>query len=211
MRVWLSVFAVWLLGALTLAHAQEEAPYKAGVHYVVLPTPAPTQEPDKIEVVELFWYGCGHCYTFEPIIQDWKKQLPEDVHFRPVPAMFGGTWNTHGQLFYTLESLNKLDETHSAVFQAIHNQGNRLADEAAMIKLLEPYGISSDTFKRAWSSFGVRSKMEQASRLARSYRATGVPVLVVNGKYRIEGGMVGGFDEMLKVAEFLVDQERQAL
>lgn len=209
MRNWLCIALLWLTGSLALAHAQA-APYQAGKHYVALPAPASTQEPDKIEVAELFWYGCGHCFTLEPLIQSWKKTLPEDVHFRQVPALFGNVWNLHGQMFYTLESLGKLEEVHPAIFQAIHNQNNRLDNEKAMLEFVAPYGIEADEFKRAWGSFGVRSKMDQANRLARAYRATGVPTLIINGKYRIEGGMVGGFEEMLKVAEFLVEQERQA-
>src|SRR5690606_15384927 len=105
-------------------------------------------------------------------------------------------WNLHGQMFYTLESLGKLEEVHPAIFQAIHNQNNRLDNEKAMLEFVAPYGIEADEFKRAWGSFGVRSKMDQANRLARAYRATGVPTLIINGKYRIEGGMVGGFEEM---------------
>lgn len=209
MRVMMTAVLVWLMGSFAVLHA-EETTYQAGVHYVELPAPAPTQDPNKIEVAELFWYGCGHCFQFEPIINSWKQDLPEDVHFRDVPAMFGGTWNTHAQLFYTVESLGKLDETHAVIFSAIHNDNNRLADEKAMIKLLADYDISEEQFTKAWNSFGVRSKLDQATRLARSYRATGVPTLIVNGKYRIEGSMVGGFDEMLKVADYLVEQERQA-
>lgn len=210
MRLLMTAGLLWLLGSFALLQAQE-ADYKAGEHYIVLPAPAPTADPDKIEVAELFWYGCGHCFEFDPIISEWKATLADDVNFRDVPAMFGGTWNTHAQLFYTVESLGKLEETHSAIFTAIHRQNNRLADEAAMIKLLSDYGVSEEEFKKAWGSFGVRSKMDQATRLAKAYRATGVPTLIVNGKYRIEGAMVGGFDEMLKVADFLVEQERKAL
>ena len=210
MRVLMTAGLLWLLGSFALLQAQE-VEYKAGEHYVVLPAPAPTADPEKVEVAELFWYGCGHCFQFDPIISEWKGTLADDVNFREVPAMFGGAWNTHAQLFYTVESLGKLEETHSAIFAAIHQQNNRLADEDAMIELLADYDISEEEFKKAWGSFGVRSKMEQATRLAKAYRATGVPTLIVNGKYRIEGAMVGGFDQMLKVAEFLVEQERQAL
>ena len=209
MRALFSVALIWLLGSFALAQAQE-APYQAGVHYVVLPTPAATADPDKIEVAELFWYGCPHCYTLNPMVTEWSKTLPEDVVFRPVPAMFGGAWNTHGQLFYTLDSLGKLEETHDAVFNAIHKQNNRLADEDAMIDFLEAYGISEDEFSKAWSSFGVKSRIDQATRLARSYRATGVPCLIINGKYRIEGQMAGSYENMLKIAEYLIEQERQA-
>ncbi len=209
MRALLTVGLIWLLGSFGMVQA-EDAPYQAGVHYVVLPTPAPTLDPDKIEVSELFWYGCPHCFAFQPTIHEWSKTLPEDVNFRPVPAMFGGEWNTHGQLFYTLESLGKLDEAHDAVFNAIHKQNNKLRDQDAMVELLEPYGISEEDFVKAWDSFGVKSKMNQAEQLARAYRASGVPCLIVNGKYRIEGKMAGSFENMLKIAEYLVEQERQA-
>lgn len=207
MRKVLMMGLIWLLGGLALAHAQGRN-YQAGVDYIELPSAAPTQEPDKIEVAELFWYGCGHCFSFEPIISDWRKTLPEDVNFRPVPAFFGGLWDTHGQLFYTLESLDQLDETHSAIFQAIHNQKNRLADEKAMIKLVTQYGVDEDEFRKTWASPGVKLKMTQAKRLAKAYRASGVPTLIVNGKYRIEGSMAGSFEEMLNIAEYLIDQER---
>lgn len=209
MRAFFSVALIWLLGSFALAQAQETT-YQEGVHYVVLPTPAPTQDPDKIEVAELFWYGCSHCYAFQPTIDAWSKTLPEDVNFRPVPAMFGGAWNTHGQLFYTLDSLGKLEETHNAVFNAIHREKNPLQNTEAMAEFLAPYGVSNEEFERAWSSFGVKSRVDQAGRLARDYRATGVPCLIVNGKYRIEGKMAGTFENMLKIAEYLVEQERQA-
>lgn len=209
MRAWISIALVWLVGSFALAQAQE-APYKAGVHYVELSSPATTQDAEKVEVAELFWYGCGHCFSLEPVISEWKKTLPEYAYFRPVPAFFGGVWNTHGQLYYTLESLNKLDETHQAVFQAIHNEKKRLATQDEMAGFLETYGIEEKQFKRAWSSMGVRAKMAQAERLSKAYRATGVPTLVINGKYRVEAAMAGGFEEMLKVAEYLVEQERQS-
>ena len=208
MRTLMSVVLLWIVAGLAMAQAQQ-APYKEGVHYVKLAAPATTQDADKTEVAELFWYGCGHCFSLEPIISEWKKTLPQDAYFRPVPAFFGGVWNTHGQLYYTLESMNKLEDTHQAVFQAIHNEKKRLATQEEIIEFLEPYGIDEKAFERAWSSMGVRAKMAQAERLSKAYRATGVPTLVVNGKYRIEAAMVGGFEEMLKVAEYLVEQERQ--
>lgn len=206
MRTLFTIGLVWMLGSLSLAQAQS-AQYQAGVHYVELSSTAPTQELDRVEVAELFWYGCGHCFTFEPLINEWKQTLPEHAYFRPVPAFFGGAWDTHGQLFYTLESMNKLEETHTAIFQAIHNQGNRLADVDAMVKLLTQYGVDEDEFRKTWASPGVKLKINQAKRLAKAYRATGVPTLIVNGKYRIEGGMAGSFENMLDIADYLVEQE----
>lgn len=207
MRKLLTIGLVWLLGSLSLAQAQSNQ-YQAGVHYVELPAAAPTLNPDRIEVAELFWYGCGHCFTFEPLISEWKQTLPEDAYFRPVPAFFGGAWDTHGQLFYTLESMDQLDETHTAIFQAMHNQGERLANVDAMVRLLKQYGVDEDEFRKTWASPGVKLKISQAKRLAKAYRASGVPTVIVNGKYRIEGSMAGSFENMLKIADYLVDQER---
>ena len=199
-----------LLLALSVPGLASAAQWKEGTHYERLDTPVATNSQSGVEVAEVFWYGCPHCYTLNPMVTEWSKTLPEDVVFRPVPAMFGGAWNTHGQLFYTLDSLGKLEETHDAVFNAIHKQNNRLEDEDAMIDFLEAYGISEDEFRKAWSSFGVKSRIDQATRLARSYRATGVPCLIINGKYRIEGQMAGSYENMMKIAEYLIEQERQA-
>jgi thiol:disulfide interchange protein DsbA len=214
MRVLMMAGLIWLMGSLTMLQAQEVASpanFKAGEHYVELTTPAPTQDPNKVEVAELFWYGCGHCFEFEPVLDEWKQGLADDVSFRGVPALFRSTWNTHAQLFYTVQSLGKLEETHKAIFNAIHIGKQRLASEAEMIEFLEPYDITEEQFEKAWSSFGVRSKLSEAGRLAKAYRATGVPTLIINGKYRIEGSMVGSFDNMLEVADFLIARERQAL
>ena len=207
MRTLLTIGFVWLLGSLSLVQAQDTQ-YKAGVDYVELPAAAPTQEPDKVEVAELFWYGCGHCFNFDPLISEWKKTLPDYAYFRPVPALFGGSWDIHGQLFYTLESMGKLEDTHSAIFQAIHKQGERLATVDDMVKLLKQYGVDEDEFRKTWDSPGVKLKISQAKRLAQTYRATGVPTLIVNGKYRIEGGMAGSYENMLSIANYLIEQER---
>src|SRR5690606_6107450 len=101
------------------------------------------------------------CFNFEPIIREWKETLPEHAYFRPVPAFFGGSWGTHGQLFYPLESMGKLEETHAAIFQAIHNQGERLADANAMVRLLMQYGVDEAGFRDTGTSPGVQLKMKQ--------------------------------------------------
>src|SRR3954452_895596 len=113
-----ALVAASLFGMAAQANAEEsKAPY------VELTNPVPVAEPGKIEVVELFWYGCPHCYQFEPIINPWVEQLPEDVDFKRIPAMFGGIWNLHGQLFLALESMNVEQSVHDAVFSAYHNEG----------------------------------------------------------------------------------------
>ena len=182
----------------------------AGKNYVELASPVPVAKPGKIEVVELFWYGCPHCYQFESTINPWVEQLPDDVNFRRIPALFGGAWNVHGQLFITLESMQVEQKVHEAVFSAIHKQGKKLASPDEMAEFLASQGVDKDAFLKAYNSFGVKSQMEKAKKLGMAYQISGVPVMVVNGKYRFDLGSAGGAKQALEVADYLIAKERAA-
>ena len=183
---------------------------EAGKQYVELSSPVPVSVPGKIEVVELFWYGCPHCYQFEPTLTPWAEKLPEDVNFVRIPAMFGGLWNVHGQLFITLESMKVEHQVHKAVFDAIHKEGKKLATPEEMAEFLAGQGVDKDAFLKAYNSFAVKGQMEKAKKLAMAYQITGVPTLVVNGKYRFDISSSGGPEQTLKVAEHLIEKERAA-
>ena len=189
--------------------AQAES-FEAGKHYVELSKPVAVSKPDKIEVVEMFWYGCGHCYQFESTINPWIEQLPEDVNFTRVPALFGGPWNVHGQMFITLEALDVEQQVHSDVFDASHKQGKKLATPQEMADFFAGKGIDRETFLKTYNSFGVKSQMEKAKKLAMAYQISGVPVMIVNGKYRFDIGSSGGPQKALEVADYLIDKERAA-
>lgn len=190
--------------------AAQAADYQAGKQYVELSSPVPVSQPGKIEVVELFWYGCPHCYQFEPTLNAWVDTLPDDVNFVRVPAMFGGVWNTHGQMFLALEAMKVDHQVHDAVFAAIHRDGKKLATPEAMAELLAGQGVDSEAFLKSYKSFAVKGQMEKAKKLAMAYQITGVPVLVVNGKYRLDLGSAGGPQQAVAVADFLIDKERAA-
>lgn len=183
---------------------------QAGKQYVELSSPVPVSKPGKIEVVELFWYGCPHCYQFEPTLNAWADKLPEDVNFVRIPAMFGGVWNVHGQLFITLESMGVEHNVHKAVFEAIHKEGKKLSTPDEMAEFLAGQGIDKAAFIKAYNSFGVKSQMEKAKKLAMAYQISGVPTLIVNGKYRFDISSSGGLEQTTQVADFLVDKERAA-
>ncbi|WP_271409984.1 thiol:disulfide interchange protein DsbA/DsbL [Pseudomonas sp. Q1-7] len=183
---------------------------EAGKQYVELSSPVPVSVPGKIEVVELFWYGCPHCYQFEPTLNPWADKLPEDVNFVRIPAMFGGLWNVHGQLFIALESMKVEQKVHKAVFDAIHKEGKKLATPEEMAEFLAAQGVDKDAFLKAYNSFAVKGQMEKAKKLAMAYQITGVPTLVVNGKYRFDISSSGGPEQTLKVAEHLIEKERAA-
>lgn len=181
-----------------------------GRHFVTLSSPVPTAQPEKIEVVELFWYGCPHCYQLEPTINPWAAALPDDVNFVRIPAMFGGIWNVHGQLFFTLEAMNAEAKIHDSIFNALHNSGRKLSTLNDITDFVVSQGVDEALFTKTWSSFSVKSQMEKAKKHALAYQITGVPALVVNGKYRFDIGMAGGLQETVQVAYALIEKERQS-
>lgn len=181
---------------------------QADARYVELPRSAWQEPGDKIEVVELFSYGCGHCYDLEQTIKPWAERLPADVNFVQVPAMFGGLWNVYGQLFLTLQTMNVEPRVHAAVFEAIHHR-QRLSTPEAMAEFLVAEGVDKEQFLGTYHSFTVQAKVKEAIRKTAIYEVSGVPALVVNGQYRFDQS-AGGPHGMLELAEELIAKERTA-
>ena len=197
------------LGALISApsHADD---YVEGEHYDVI-SPAVRASSEKIEVTEFFWYGCGHCYNFEPQLSQWKKSLPEDVELKGSPAIWNRLMEIHAKAFYTAEVLGVLDQVHMPIFQALNVDRKRLASEDELASIFAANGVAKDDFKKAFNSFGVGSQVRQANARARSAKITGTPEMMVAGKYRITTRKAGGQAEMLKIVDFLIEKERAAL
>lgn len=194
-----------LLLLLPLTTTVLAADYRAGRDYDVLLNPVQTDTGDQIEVLELFWYGCPHCYSIEPQVHHWAENAPEDVSFRRMPAVLGKSWLPHAQAYYAAEAMGVLDRVHTALFEAIHVQRRRVNDEAAFAELFEEQGVSAEEFRKVYKSFGVQTKVQQAGVRVRSYRITGVPAIIVNGKYRVKAGQ-----HTFKIVDFLIEKERAA-
>jgi thiol:disulfide interchange protein DsbA len=208
MRHLILSFMLAVGGLFALAAQADEI--QAGKQYVELGKPVAVSQPGKIEVVELFWYGCPHCYQFESTINPWAEKLPEDVNFVRIPALFGGVWNIHGQAFIALEAMKVDPSVHQAIFQAMHRQGKKLGSPQEMADFVATQGVDPEAFLKAYNSFGVKGQVEKARKLAAAYQISGVPVLVVNGKYRFDIGTAGGQERALEVADYLIDKERSA-
>lgn len=183
----------------------------AGREYIELSNPVPVRRPGKIEVVQLFWYGCPHTYHFEPIVKPWKDKLPQEVAFRRVPAMFGGLWDAHGQMFLTLDAMGAEDKVRTAVFDALQNQRKRLTNPEDQAEFLATQDIDKDKYLATCSSFAIKGQVSQAKELTKKYEITGVPTMVVGGKYRGDLGTSGGPEGLLTVVDHLVAKERAAL
>ena len=194
------------------AGTQKRWKYSPETHYTILTTAQGTSSaPDVIEVTEVFWYGCPHCYNFDPYLKKWKANLPEDVHFVRLPVMWNPTNQIHARIFYTAEALGKLDEVHEAIFRAMHRDKQTLATEASIQAFLLDFGISEQEFNDTFRSFAVESKLQRAKNLTQRYRIQSVPLLVTNGKYLTQGSEIKNFDEMLAVTDELIERERQEL
>ena len=187
-----------------------DVPLEAGKTYIELSDAVPVAVPGKIEVVELFWYGCPHCYAFEPVVNPWAEKLPSDVNFVRLPAMFGGPWDAHGQMFLTLEAMGVEHKVHAAVFNAIQKEGKRLIDKDDMADFLATQGVDKAKFLQTFDSFAIKGQIVKAKELAKKYEISGVPTMVVDGKYRFDLGTAGGPEQALNVADQLIAKERAA-
>ena len=168
----------------------------------------PTQTGDKIEVIEVFWYGCPHCYSFEPYLEAWLQDLPADVEFIRIPGVLNQGWIPHAKAYYTAQKLGIVDKTHRPLFDALHKQKQRVFTDDEIMAFFAEHGVSSDEFNQVYNSKEVDTKIRQAYFAARDYKITGVPSMVINGKYSTTGSLTGTFEDMLIVVDELIERER---
>lgn len=177
---------------------------------MILPEPVKTRDPKKVEVVELFWYGCSHCYHFEPMLEEWQSKAQDDVDFWRSPAMWRDVMVEHAKAFYVAKTLGILDKMHTPLFEALKANPKKLASEQELADFFAEHDVDEEKFKKAYNSFSVSSGVRLADSRARSYKITGTPEIVVNGKYRVDARMAGGQQQMLDIADFLIAKERAA-
>jgi len=190
--------------------------FKEGQHYIRMVPSQPTMGgADKIEVAEFFWYGCPHCYSFEPTINAWAADIPTGARFVRIPVVWNTVHELHARLFYTQEVLARNgaladgEAFHNTVFQEIQTRGNRLTSEDSIRRLFERFGVDAETFDKTWKSFEVDQRLRVAKDLGRRYSIQGVPAVVVNGKYRTGGQEAGSYDAVPDVINELIARESQ--
>jgi thiol:disulfide interchange protein DsbA len=171
-----------------------------------------TTDNSKIEVVEMFWYGCIHCFQFEPHINKWKKDLPKDITFKRIPAVPRKDWLPMARAFYAMESLNVLDGLHEKLFNAIHTDKTlNPTDESAAIKWIATNAkLDTKKVEGAFKSFSMEAKLKKANQMFRSAGATGVPTLIINGSYLTSSTMAGGGQNALDITNFIIENIRQS-
>lgn len=200
-----AVLALSLLSAASLVNAQ---PWVAGEHYRVLDNPVRTASDNGVEVAEVFWYGCPHCYNFKPLAEAWEAEAPDYINYVKLPAALGRSWEPHAYAFYALEAMGELDKVHDALFDALAGERRPLNTPEALADFVAGYGVNAEKFLENYNSFGVRARVQQAQAKIRGARITGTPTMLVDGKYVVSASMAGSHENTLKVVEYLAEKER---
>lgn len=182
------------------------ADYVAGKDYVVLDNPE-SISGDKIIVREFFWYGCPHCYALNPHMQKWAKTKPSDVIFFESPAALNPMWEVNARGFYAAQLMGYQAQTHNKLFDAIHKDNKRLFDQNFLAKWYASEGLDQKKFNSLYNSFAVSTKVARSKAGAKRYQLTGVPAVVVHGKYVVQGES----EKVPKVVDYLVKKVRTDL
>jgi len=189
--------------------------WKAGTHYQpIVPAQSTTAESGQVEILEVFWLGCPHCYSLEPYIQRWKKSKPAYVKFVGEHVMWGPAHRSHARLYYTLQALGKADELVPKAFEEIHHKGNMLvaADDAQSQRLQLAFakanGISEADFNREYNGFAVNTRLQRAEEIMRRYKVESVPFFVINGKYHTDVSMAGGEEQLIQLFNDMAAAEK---
>ncbi len=193
----------------TAQSAAQDENFKAGVHYKELGLPA-SGSADNVEVLEFFWYGCPHCYTFEPYINGWKKTMPAGVSFSRVPAIFRPDWEVQARTYYALSNMGVIEDIHGKIFSAMHKDKKRLDKKDLLIDFVVSNGVDRNKFLEEYKSFSVDSMVRKSKKKQTAYQIQGVPSLVINGKYLTSGSMAGSYDNMVKIINHLIAKEKAA-
>jgi thiol:disulfide interchange protein DsbA len=197
------ILSSFLLLIISVSVASE---YKLGRDYGSLSRPLPVKEDGVVDVVEVFWYGCGHCFNLAPITAKWSKQQDSSVNYQKMPVTWGPIHQLHAKLFYTIEALGIGDTAHSAVFTAMHKEGNFLGSDRAILKFLEKLGVDQSETIKYMNSFAVRQRVKRAIELSKQFKVTATPMIFVDGQYRIEAK--GGHTKMLKVVDHVIEIQK---
>ena len=202
-----SLSAVALLSN-TTAHAQAAKP-QAGVDYLALDKAVQTENAGgKVEVIEFFGYWCPHCNAFEPELEAWLKKLPANINFKRVPVAFQEAAVPLQKLYYTLETLGKVNDMQRKVFTAIHADKQNLNTQDGIVAWAAKQGFDQQKFIETFSSFAVNTKVSRAKQLSNEYKIQGVPSLGIAGKFYTDSGLAKGMTRALQITEFLANQTK---
>lgn len=179
--------------------------------YELINPPQNTSTPDQVEVIEFFWLGCPHCYSFEPTIAAWEKDKPANVAFIREAPPLNKSWEQHSRGFYAAQLMGQEVPFVNAMFKAIHEDKKRMRKPGDIADLAAELGLDREKFLKTMKSFAVQTKMNRSIQLAKSAGLTGVPAIVINGKYRTGAQLAGGNAGIIDVINNTIAMEKQSM
>jgi thiol:disulfide interchange protein DsbA len=212
----LFISAILLLCSFSLL-AQTGAPsassaYQSGLHYTEITPAFATDNKEQVVVYEFFGYMCPHCANFQPYMDSWNDKKPDNVTLVRVPVVFNPGWDVYAKAFYTAEAMGILEQSHQAMFDALHKQRKRMNSlEEVAAWYADELGVDKDEFLSTAKSFMIDSKMRQSNNMMRKMDIRSTPTLVVNGKYKLNGKAVGGASGLVDLASYLSSVEVKEL
>ena len=198
----LSIFGFTLIAFNTNLQAE----YELGKDYQLIDNPLPVRQDGMVEVSEIFWYGCNHCYSFESTINNWDANKPDYVKFSKMPVTWSQIHQLHASLYHTIEALKLGKGAHTAVFTTIHKENNFLGSQKSVVKFLSKLGVDEEKSKQYLNSFAVKQKVSRGIQVSRQLRITSVPMIIVDGKYMIVSKP--SRQEMLNVLDYVVELQK---
>ncbi len=177
--------------------------YEQGINYFPLKIPQPVHTGDKVEVLELFWYRCPHCFELEPYLNKWQKSKPDFIEYVRLPAVLNRSWAFDARVFYTFVALGLVDSLHEAYFDAIHTDRKRIITVEQLADWVADKGQDPQQILDTFNSFGVDSLVAHAADMSGRYETDGVPTMIVDGKYRTKVSLAGGHNELIDLMNYL--------
>lgn len=206
----LAAMAALLLTTACLAQdaSPTKAPYTNGDQYVTITSPQRYSDQGKVEVVEVFSYGCIHCAHFAPYMEKLRKSLPEGVAVHLIPADFSQQWEPFARAFYAAKQLGVVKDTHLAAFQAKFDKDYPMNSLQDFADFYARHGVDREAFLQAANSAKTDQEMAANNRLIRQWRIMGTPSIVVNGKYR--SAHIQSYEQLVAMTKWLVQRELKA-
>jgi thiol:disulfide interchange protein DsbA len=198
----LSIFGFMLIAFNTNLQAE----YELGKDYQLIDNPLPVRQDGMVEVSEIFWYGCNHCYSFESTINNWDANKPDYVKFSKMPVTWSQIHQLHASLYHTIEALKLGKGAHTAVFTTIHKDNNFLGSQRSVVKFLSKLGVDEEKSKQYLNSFAVKQKVSRGMQVSKQLKITSVPMIIVDGKYMIVSKQ--SRQEMLDVLDHVVELQK---
>ena len=201
----------WLLAftllTLTSTGALAQVAFIEGQDFQRISPAVKTSDPNQVVVTEVFWYGCPHCFRFEPYAERFAASLPDGVVFEQVPSALNPRWVEHARAYYSFQAMGALEQTHKAFFDAIHLKRQRLNSQDTIAEFVAERGLDEKAFRDAYFSFPVETQLRRNGQKEKRYGHNGVPAVIVNGKYLVSASLAGSNERMIQIMNFLVAQE----